>query len=418
MGDLDFRSFNSSSYKKEKPQESSISQEQLAEETANSLHQEELTEGQKLYLELKEQRKKGKVDLFFLQLTVLIILIGVFSIVSASWHESIRYTGSAWTFIVKHIVAVVLGLGVMFGAANFNYRIYRQFAWPIAIGCLILLLLTALPQFGVVTGGSRRWLSLGFFQLQISEFVKIAAVILMAKVYYERNLKNFFMALGLVSMMGFLVLKQPDLGTTVLIMSSIAFVAFAARFNLVMFIGAIGGLGWLVWNQILRTPYQMERIRYWLDPYADPLGHGYNLIQSFYAIGSGRIWGLGWGASEQKLGNLPVAHADFIFSIICEELGFLGSAAVLLVFLVWILRAARISFYSQDVFGKLLGVGLTGIFALQVVFNICVATGLLPTTGMTLPFVSFGGSSFLSCSLLAGIMLNISRYSEAEADKI
>lgn len=350
-----------------------------------------------------------KPDNFLVQLTTILVLIGIFSISSASWHESIRYTGSAWTFFIKHLVSVCLGVAVMIGASFFDYRWWRKLAWPIALTCLALLILTAMPQFGVVTGGSRRWLSLGFFQLQISEFVKIAAVVLMAKVYYERQLKNFFMALGTVSLMAFLVLKQPDLGTTILIVSSVAFVAFAARFNLVMFIGGISGLGWLVWNQILRTPYQMERIKYWLDPYSDPLGRGYNLIQSFYAIGSGGLTGKGWGASIQKLGNLPVAHADFIFSIVCEELGFLGASAVLLVFLAWVLRAAKVSFYCQENFGKLLGVGLTGIFALQVVINISVAIGLLPTTGMTLPFVSFGGSSFLSCSLMAGILFNISR---------
>ncbi len=353
-------------------------------------------------------------DRFFVHLTWALIVIGIFAVASASAHEAVRFTGSPWTFIIKHLVSVVLGLTAMFFVSKFDYRYWRKLAWPVVLTCLLLLILTSLPQIGVVSGGSRRWISLGLFQLQTSEFVKIASAMLLAKVYYERNLKNFFIALGLISAMAILVLKQPDLGTTILIMSTIAFVAFAARFNLVMFIGAISGLGWLVWNQIMQTPYQMERIKYWIDPYADPLGRGYNLIQSFYAIGSGRLWGLGWGASQQKLGNLPIAHADFIFSVICEEVGLLGSTAILLIFLAWILRAAKISFLCHDTYGKLLGASLTGVFALQVVVNVSVAIGLLPTTGMTLPFISFGGSSFISCSIIAGILMNISKATRLE----
>ena len=356
------------------------------------------------------QRSLPPVDKFLLNLTLILILVGIFAIASAGWYESIRYTGFAWSFFIKHMISVVLGLGVMYVASYFNYRWWNKLAWPIAIGCLFLLALTALPQIGVVTGGSRRWLSLGFFQLQTSEFVKIAAVLLMAKVFNERRFRRFFAALGLVSIMGVLVLKQPDLGTTMLIMSSIAFVAYAARFNLFLFFGSIATLFWLVWHQILKTPYQMQRIKYWLNPHLDPLGRGYNIIQSEYAIGSGGIIGAGWGASQQKLGYLPVAHADFIFSIICEELGLLGAAAILLLFIAWVFRAARMTLYLEDDYARFVAFGLTGIFALQIIINICVALGLLPTTGMTLPFISFGGSSFISCSLLAGILLNISRF--------
>lgn len=357
-------------------------------------------------------KKVHASDKFFLQLTILLIVIGIFAISSAAWYESIRYTGSAWTFLIKHSVSVVIGLAALTFASFFNYRWWRHIIWPIIIVCVICLLLTSLPGIGVVSGGSRRWISLGFFQLQISEFVKIASVILMAKVFTEKSIKNFFVAVGIICLMAIFVLRQPDLGTTLLIISSIGFVAFAARFNLVLFFGSFGAMVWLVWHQILRTPYQMERIKYWLDPYLDPLGRGYNLIQSQYAIGSGGLWGVGWGASKQKLGYLPIAHADFIFSIICEEIGILGAVAILIVFATWALRGAHIAFHVEDEFAKYLAFGLTSVFTLQVVINICVAIGLLPTTGMTLPFVSFGGSSFISCALMAGIILNISRFTK------
>lgn len=350
------------------------------------------------------------IDRFFLQLTIALIVIGAVFISSASWYESIRYTGSAWTFIIKHGVAMVLGIPAMIVVSSLNYRWWKQLAWPLAIISLVLLVLTASDQFGVVTGGSRRWLSLGFFNLQVSEFTKIATVALVSKVIFDH--KQRIPALGMVALMAFLVLKQPDLGTTILIMSSVVFILYASGFNLLLFTGGLVVFGYLVWNQILSTPYQMERIKYWLDPYSDPLGHGYNLIQSQHAIGAGGLWGAGLGGSEQKLGVLPISHADFIFSIICEEIGLIGALAILALLLTWILRAFYISNNIEDEFARYLGIGLTGIFSLQVLINIGVATGLFPITGMTLPFISFGGSSFISACVLAGIIMNISRFSK------
>lgn len=348
------------------------------------------------------------IDKFFLYLTITLIIVGGLFVFSSSWFESLRYTSMPWNFFFKHMIAIVLGLAIMVGTSFFHYKWWRHFAWIFVVVCLLLLFLTAMPQFGEVVGGSRRWLSLGFFKLQISEFVKIAAVILLAKAFYEQ--KHRIISMGLVCFMGFLVLKQPDLGTTMLILSSIVFVAFASGINLLIFLAAIAGLPWLVWNQILRTPYQMERIKYWLDPYSDPLGHGYNLIQSQNAIGSGGLWGLGFGLSKQKLGILPVPHADFAFSIICEEIGFLGAGAILLILLFWVLRAVTISYTVEDGFAQKLVFGLAGIFAAQVIINIGVATGLVPITGMTLPFISFGGSSFISSCVIAGIIMNVSRF--------
>lgn len=351
------------------------------------------------------------IDKFFFKLTLALILLGVVFISSASWFESIRYTGSAWTFILKHAVFLALGLPLLFLTSSLNYKWWKNLAWPLAIFSLILLVITATTSLGVVTGGSRRWISLGFFQLQASEITKIAAAVLMSKVFYEQ--KNRILAIGMIALMAIFVLKQPDLGTTILVMSSIGFVLFSSGVNLFWFIGGVPLLGYLVWHQIMRTPYQMERVKYWLDPYSDPLGHGYNLIQSQHAIGAGGLWGAGLGASTQKLGILPISHADFIFSIICEEIGFLGAAVVLLLFLAWIFRAFYISVNIEDAFARYLGICLTGMFALQVLINIGVATGLFPITGMTLPFISFGGSSFVSACVLAGIMMNLSRFSKA-----
>jgi len=302
----------------------------------------------------------------------------------------------------------LLGIPLMFLVSFSHFRWWKKYAWFFAISSLILLIINA--KYGVIIGGARRWLNLGFINLQVSEFAKIAIVLLMTKCFVDR--KKILPALLISLLMLGLVLKQPDLGSSILISSGIFFVAFAANVPLKL-LGLIAGAGGAAaWYHITHTPYQMLRIKYWLNPYSDPLGYGYNLIQSQYAIGSGQLWGLGLGASLQKQGALPIAHADFIFSIICEEMGFLGATAFLLVICLWILRALQICYLIPDNFARIMGISLIGLVCTQIFINIGVSTGLLPITGMTLPFISYGGSSLISSCLIAGILLNISRFKE------
>jgi len=365
-------------------------------------------------LKLFKKNREGMVetipgiDPFFLQLTVVLIVLGCAFITSASWHESVRYYGHPWIFIIKHFIAVVFGVSIATVLSFLHYRWWKTCAWQCVIGTLVLLLLTI--KFGVVSGGSRRWLALGFLNLQSSEFAKIFSALIVAKAIVER--KGFVMAFCATLLMALIVLKQPDLGTSILVMSGALAAVFASGFNLVlMMLGICGCLALGVW-QVMNTPYQMDRIKYWLNPHADPLGNGYNLIQSIKAIGMGGLWGAGLGASVQKLGPLPIAYADFIFAIVCEEIGFIGAVAVLMIFLMWILRAFYLVMSNEDEFARIFGFSLVMVFAMQVLINIGVATGLFPITGMTLPFVSFGGSSFLSTSVVVGILMNISRFAK------
>jgi cell division protein FtsW len=349
------------------------------------------------------------IDPFFLQLTVVLILLGCAFITSASWHESVRYYGHPWVFIIKHFIAVVFGVSLATVLSFLHYRWWKTCAWQCVFVTLAALLLTI--KFGVVSGGSRRWLALGFLNLQSSEFAKIFSALIVTKAIVER--KGFFMAMLASIVMSLIVLKQPDLGTSILVMSGAVAAVFASGFNLVlMILGVSGCLALGVW-QVMNTPYQMDRIKYWLNPHADPLGNGYNLIQSIKAIGMGGLWGAGLGASIQKLGPLPIAYADFIFAIVCEEIGFIGAVVVLMIFLMWILRAFYLVMSTDDEFARIFGFSIVIVFAMQVLINIGVATGLFPITGMTLPFVSFGGSSFLSVSLMVGILMNISRFSKS-----
>ncbi len=350
-------------------------------------------------------------DRFFFQISLALLLLGLAFVASASAFESMRYTGSPWNMIVKHGFVVLMAVPTLMGIATLHYRWWRtKFAWYVMAAVIVLLILTAIPQIGIVTGGSRRWISCGFFQLQPSEFAKVASVVVLAKALYEH--KNRILALALVAITSVLVLKQPDLGTTIIIASSLPVVVYAAGLNLFVFLIVIAGAVYVGVQHILSTPYQMQRIEFWLNPYSDPLGSGYNLIQSQHAIGAGGLWGQGYGASLQKLGTLPIPHADFIFSVICEEIGFLGAAVLIALLAAWIFRALDIAYSATDEFARLLGFGLVGTTSLQIIINICVATGLFPVTGMPLPFISSGGSSLISMCIATGILLNISRFTK------
>ena len=347
----------------------------------------------------------SKPDSFFIQLSLAIVFIGVIFIISASWHESMHYFNNPWNFIIKHGVFVILGLSLAYLFSVIHIQWLRKYAWFLSILVLLGLILTA--KFGIITGGSRRWLDLGPVNLQVSEFAKIVVALITAKIFSEK--KNYLLGFLFIGAILFLVLKQPDLGTSILIAVSCASAIFAAGFNLFVFLLSTIVMAGGAFAHIINTPYQMARIKYWLQPELDPQGNGYNLIQSIKAIASGGIVGQGIGESVQKLGPLPISYADFIFSIICEEIGFLGAIVVLIIFVAWIYRALYICFCSHDKFTQVFGFSLTMVFAMQVIINIAVTTGLFPITGMTLPFISFGGSSFIANSILAGIILNISR---------
>lgn len=347
-----------------------------------------------------------KPDKFFIQLSLALILIGAVFIISASWHESLRYFDNPWNFISKHILFIILGLSSAYFFSVLHIKWLKKYAWLLGIFVVLLLVITA--KFGIISGGSRRWLSLGLINLQISEFAKIVVALISAKVLSEK--KGYIFGTILVTAILALVLKQPDLGTTIVIATGAIAAIFASGFNLFVLFSVLIAAGTGAFYLITNTPYQMNRIKYWLDPYQDPQGHGYNLIQSIKAIASGGLFGQGIGESVQKLGPLPISYADFIFAVICEEIGFFGVLVILLLFLAWTYRSLYICFCSQDKFTQIFGFSLTIIVTMQVIINIAVCTGLFPVTGMTLPFISFGGSSFIANTIIVGIILNISRF--------
>ena len=360
-------------------------------------------------------------DRSLLFITLGLLGFGLLSVYSASASQTFQETGSLYGIVGKQALFAVLGLGVMTTLSRIPYQLYRRLALPFTWGVIGLLGLTLI--MGDTANGSERWLNLGGIRFQPSELAKLAAVTVLAKAlatkringnhyaYWSKAALNLF----LVGLMAGLIYKQPNLSIALLISGVSVLMVFLGGFSL-WFLGlGLPASAWLLWKQLKSAGnYQWTRIESWLNPWADPQNSGYNLIQSYYAIGSGGIFGKGFGQSVQKLYYLPFQHTDFIFAVICEELGLLGSGLVLALFVGLGYRGYRIAYRCQTPFGQFLAFGLTTLILLQATINICVATGLFPVTGVTLPLISYGGTSLVVTLAMIGVLLNIS--SEQQPD--
>ncbi|MFS0727608.1 stage V sporulation protein E [Paenibacillus sp. 1P07SE] len=362
-------------------------------------------------------KARSAPDLWMIAAIVLILSIGLVMVYSASAVLSFNEFGDAFYYVKRQLLFAVLGLGAMFVTMNTDYNVWKKFSKPGLILCFGLLVLVLIPGIGVVRGGARSWLGISSFGIQPSEFMKLAMVIFLAKFLSDRQHKITSFTKGLLPPLGMLggafglIMLQPDLGTGTVMMGASMLMIFAAGARL-SHLGslALAGLLGLV-GLILAAPYRLERITSFLDPWSDPLDSGYQIIQSLYAIGPGGLVGLGLGMSRQKYNYLPEPQTDFIFSIIAEELGFIGGTAIILLFLIVVWRGIRTAITAPDAFGSLLATGITGIVGVQVLINIGVVIGMMPVTGITLPLVSYGGSSLTLLLTALGILLNISRYS-------
>jgi len=289
------------------------------------------------------------------------------------------------------------------------------------LGSGVLLLLVYIPGVGVTRGGSTRWVRIFGFSFQPVEIAKLTLVIYMArflsqKADYVRSFKRGILpSLTIFSIFLVLIYKQPDFGSVILVglITFLMLFVGGARVHQIALLVIVAGL--FVAYEIWQEPYRLKRWLAFLDPWKDPEGDGYHIIQSFYAFGAGGILGTGLGAGMQKLHYLPTPHTDFIFSVVGEELGFVGSALIVVVFMIILWRGIRISLSAEDRFGSLLAVGISSLIGVQAAINVAVVTGSLPTKGITLPFISFGGSSLLVSLASIGILLNISRWKKDES---
>jgi len=348
--------------------------------------------------------------------TMFLLAIGVIMVYSASSVLAFHEFGDSFYYFKRQLIFAALGVVAMLTVMNVDYPILKKYAKHIILICFALLVIVLIPGIGVVRGGARSWLGIGSFGIQPSEFMKLGMIIFLAHYLSDNQGKitNFFRGLlpplAIVGLAFGLIMLQPDLGTGAVLVGASLMIIFTAgaRIRHLMLLALIGLAGFV--GLILAAPYRLQRITAYLDPWQDPLGAGYQAIQSLYAIGPGGLVGLGLGMSRQKYNYLPEPQNDFIFSIIAEELGFIGGTFVIFLFLLLVWRGMRTAVTAPDTFGSLLAVGIVGMFAVQVIINIGVVIGLLPVTGITLPLISAGGSSLTLMLTAVGILLNISRY--------
>lgn len=348
--------------------------------------------------------------------TGLLVLGGLFMVGSASNFFALDSGLDPSAFWWKQSVHVLLGFGALIVGLLVPYRklAERPIVGSLVLGCLALLVLVlAMPEIA----GTHRWIPVGPFKLQPSELAKLAVVVFMAYMLSRKEKQvNDFAAVLLpclvtVGAAALLVVIEPDLGSGTMLVLVASTMLFAAglRWTYVASFGLLALIGFAV--SILAKPYRIERIRSYLDPNLEPLGSSFQLNQSLIAIGSGGLTGAGLGHSTAKAYYLPAAHTDFIFSVVGEELGLVGCSLLLTGFLVLYLRGMRTAVHAPDRFGFYLALGMTHLLVLQALVNICVCLGLLPTKGMPLPFISYGGSSLVASMLAMGLLLNVSKYS-------
>lgn len=360
--------------------------------------------------------KPGGYDFTVMFIVLTLVLFGIVMIFSSSYYytmTSAKYEYDMFHFLKRQSIWAVLGIIAMVAAMNVPYTFWRRFAtlcyW------LSNVFLVLLPFIGIEAGGQKRWLGVGSLQFQPSEFTKIAVILYLSIYVIEHrkelgNIKGFLRAcvvllipVVLIAVSNFSsALLVGLMGATILFVASPRVWYFGAAIAAAVPLGAIAIL-------LPQFRYRLGRITTWLDPWADPTGTGFQTIQSLYAVASGGLFGLGLGQSRQKT-FIPEAYNDIIFAIICEELGLVGAALVILLFAVLIWRGIRIAMNAKDSFGMLVATGITAVIAFQSIINIGVVTNTIPNTGQPLPFVSYGGTSLLFLMGMIGILLNISRY--------
>lgn len=357
--------------------------------------------------------RRGPADLLLLFITLVLLAIGLIMVLSASSYDAMLTNGDALYYFKRQLIFMLMGFFAMFFMANMKPSWVKKLVFPCLVACFIMLLLV--PVIGVEVNGAKRWLGTASVRFAPAEVAKPIIIVYFA-IFLTRlgkkklqTLKGFLYALGVLAIFPILIVGE-DLGTAISIAGALLCMMIVAEMPWKYFAGTIAvGLAGVV-AMIAVKPYRIRRVLAWLDPFSDPLASGYQAVQSLYALGSGGLFGVGLGASRQKLLHLPERHTDFIFSIIGEELGFVGAVFVILLFTLFIWRGFYIAIHLDDKTKSLTAFGLTAVIGIQAMMNIGVAVGFFPVTGITLPFISYGGSSLVFMLATVGYLLNMSRY--------
>lgn len=358
---------------------------------------------------------KKKIDYTLLIIILSIVIYGLLMVYSASNITARFKYNDSFYYIKRQILFACIGIVLMFLVSKVDLEKIKSKTTIIFFICLGLLILVLIPGIGSVRGGARSWIGFGSFSIQPAEFMKFALILLFSKYfekYYQdlKKFKNFFISLILIVLIFGLIMLQPDFGTGLVILLSSIIMLFIVGVPFKYFLGLIVigliGLGGLV----ISAPYRLERILAFIDPWSDPLGSGFQGIQSILAVAPSGLFGLGYNKSIQKHFFLPEPQNDFIFAIICEEMGLIGALVLVLLYICLLRKAIKISIKTNNLYYSFLALNIGISIFIQAVINICVVVGLLPITGITLPLVSYGGSSLVITLVGLGILLNISRH--------
>lgn len=359
--------------------------------------------------------RRGRPDMILLGSVLALLGLGIIMVYSSSAVKGYIQYDDPYHFVKMEFIWAALGLAAMALAMWIDLKVIRRWAKPLLLVAIALLVLVKIPGIGRTVNGADRWIGLGPLSIQPSEIIKLSMVVIMAHILALNPAKirsfrqGLLPVLGLLGLISGLIMLQPDLGTT-LVIAGVTFFMLIAAGARIGHLAALGGVALaLVVASIAAAPYRMRRILAFLDPWADPSGKGYQTIQALLALGPGGLFGLGLGQSRQKFLYLPENHTDFIFAMIGEELGFIGASFVILLFFIFAWRGFRVAMAANDVFLGLLATGLTAMVIIQAMINMGVVSGILPVTGITLPFLSYGGTSLVFTMLGVGALLNISR---------
>ena len=365
--------------------------------------------------------KGGRLDITFLSFVLILLTIGLVMLFSASYAYSLEYYGSSYKFITQQLLFALVGLVAMYALSRIDYHFWRKFAVFLYIATLVVLAALLIMPPMIPGLDVKRWLVIGSFSFQPSEIAKFAVILLFSSVisanYKKMGEIKFVMFLAvLLALPCGLIVLEPHLSATILVFAiGIVLMVIGGIKKKIIVLGggaAVGLVGVAIVSGVIS--YGSDRIKYWLNPWLDPSGKGFQTIQSLLAIGSGGILGRGFGQSRQKYLWVPEPHNDFIFSIVCEELGLIGAMVIIILFALLVWRGFTIAMHAPDKFGSLLAVGLTVQVGIQAILNIWVVTNTMPNTGISLPFFSYGGTSLFMLLAEMGIVLSVSRSSAIE----
>ncbi|MFH0771894.1 MAG: putative lipid II flippase FtsW [Candidatus Omnitrophota bacterium] len=365
--------------------------------------------------------RQTRIQLFMV--TVILLAVGVVMVYSSSAINAYENLKDSAFYLKRHLAYLLIGIIGSLWVMSIDYDIIKKYIKPILIVSFLLLALVLIPGISREIAGARRWLKFSMLSFQPSQMAKLVLILYFADVLSRKQgqirsfARGFMPPMIMLGLSVGLILLEPDLGTSVCIAAVSFIMLFVAGIRLSYLIPVLVSSLPALCVVILAKPYRMKRILAFMNPWQDPQGIGFQIIQSYIALGSGGIFGVGLGQSRQKLLYLPGCHTDFIFSIIGEELGLIGAAGVIVLFIIFVYLGMKIAFRSRDLFGHLAALGIVSMIAIEAIINISVATGSMPTKGLSLPFISYGGSSLVFDMMAVALLLNIAKYSEGFQEK-